>query len=231
MDQMTLRAEPRAPQGSRAARRLRRDGAVPAVVYGRDLDPITIAVDRRALYAVLHTEAGLNALINLEVDGAQKVLTVAREVRRHPVRGDIVHLDFIKISLDEKIAAEVAIDYQGTPAGVEEGGVVETIRTAVHLRALPMDIPDHVSVDVSAMVVGDTLKVADLPAIENVEYLDDPDASLVTVVIPRIVEEPEPEVEEELEEGVEVEGEVEGEPAEGVEEGPAEESAEEEEHR
>lgn len=228
MDQVTLRAEPRPARGSRAARRMRRDGAVPAVLYGRGLDPLTLAVDQRDLHVVLHTEAGLNALINLEVEGGDKVLTVAREVQRHPVRGDIVHLDFIKISLDEKITAEVAVHYQGTPLGVEEGGVVETIRTAVHLRAFPMDIPDHISVDISGMTVGDTLKVSDLPVIENVEYIDDPEASLVTVVIPRIVEVAEPEPEEELEEGVEVEGEIEGEPAEGAAEAPSEESGSEE---
>jgi large subunit ribosomal protein L25 len=214
MDQVTLRAEPRIAAGTRPARRLRRTGSVPAVLYGRGLDPRTVSVDKRDLYGVLHTEAGANALINLEVEGEKnKFLTVAREVQRDPVRGEIIHLDFISISLDEPIAAEVYIEYLGIPAGVEEGGVVETIRTAVNVMALPMEIPASIPLDISAMVVGDTMKIADLPAIDGVEYTDDPDASLATVIVPKLVEEAVPEVEE----GEEVEGEMvdeEGEPIE-----------------
>jgi large subunit ribosomal protein L25 len=169
------------------------------MVYGRGLDAVTISVDRRELYSVLHTESGANALIDLSVEGQKKLLTVAREVQRDPVRGEIVHLDFISISLDEAIAAEVHVEYLGVPEGTQEGGVLETIRTVVNVSALPMDIPSSIPLDISEMVVGDTLKVADLPAIEGVEYTEDPDASLVTVVIPRIFEEPV--VEGDLEEG------------------------------
>jgi large subunit ribosomal protein L25 len=178
---------------------MRRDGHIPAMVYGRGLDAVTISVDRRELYAVLHTESGANALIDLSVEGQKKLLTVAREVQRDPVRGEIVHLDFISISLDDAIAAEVHVEYLGVPEGTKEGGVLETIRTVVNVSALPMDIPASIPLDISAMIVGDTLKVADLPAIEGVEYTEDPDASLVTVVIPRLFEEPV--VEEALEEG------------------------------
>jgi large subunit ribosomal protein L25 len=169
------------------------------MVYGRGLDAVTISVDRRELYSVLHTESGANALIDLSVEGQKKLLTVAREVQRDPVRGEIVHLDFISISLDEAIAAEVHVEYLGVPEGTQEGGVLETIRTVVNVSALPMDIPSSIPLDISEMIVGDTLKVADLPAIEGVEYTEDPDASLVTVVIPRIFEEPV--VEGDLEEG------------------------------
>jgi large subunit ribosomal protein L25 len=212
MDQVKLRAERRTDFGTRPARRMRRIGKIPAVLYGRGLDPMTLSVDRRDLYGALHTEAGANALIDLAIDGSKKsFLTVAREVQRDPVRGEIVHLDFISISLDEPIHAEVQVEYLGTPAGVEDGGVVETIRTVVNIMALPMEIPASIPIDISAMVVNDTLKVADLPDVEGVEYLDDPDASLVTVIVPRIVEVEEP-VEEEL-----LEGEEEGEEGEGEE--------------
>lgn len=214
MDQVKLSAEARSEFGSRPTRRMRRTGKVPAVVYGRGLDPMTVSVDRRDLYGVLHTEAGANALIDLSVEGSKKsYLTVAREVQRDPVRGEITHLDFISISLDEPIHAEVQVEYLGTPAGVEEGGVVETIRTVVNILALPMEIPGSIPIDISAMVINDTMKVADLPAVDGVEYLDDPDASLVTVIVPRIVEVEEPEVDE-LAEGEEGE---EGELAEGEE--------------
>lgn len=194
MDQVTLRAEARTETGSRPGRRRRAAGEVPAVLYGRGLDPISVSVNRRDLYAALHTEAGSNALINLAVEGSKKpYLTVAREIQRHPVRGEIAHVDFISISLDEAIAAEVFLEFVGTPEAVKhEGAILETIRTAVHLKALPMDIPGHITVDISDLEIGTTLKVADLPAIDGVEYLDDPETDLVTVAIPRVVVEEEP---------------------------------------
>lgn len=189
MDQVTLRAEPRTDFGTRPSRRSRRDGTVPAIVYGRGLDAVAVSVGRRELHSALHTDAGSNALINLDLAGGKTLLTVAREIQRHPVRGDIVHLDFINISLDEKIEAEVGLEFLGTPRGVKvDAGIVETIRASVAVMALPMDIPPHIPLDISAMEVGDTLKLSDLPVIEGVEYLDDPDTDLVSVTIPRAVE-------------------------------------------
>lgn len=192
MDQVKLRAEPRIERGSRVGRRLRRTGAVPAVLYGRGLDPVSVAVDRRELYAILHTEAGANAIINLEVVGTKKpFLTVAREVQRHPVRGEISHLDFISISLDEEIHAEVALEFIGQPVGVKrDAGIVETIRIMVNVSALPMDVPGHITLDISELGVGDGLTVADLPEIKGVLYLDPPETDIVQVIIPRIVLEP-----------------------------------------
>ncbi|MEX0825303.1 MAG: 50S ribosomal protein L25 [Acidimicrobiia bacterium] len=223
MDQVSLRAEPRTVAGTRPSKRLRGAGKVPAILYGRGLDPQALVVDRRELYAVLHTEAGSNALINLEVEGTKKpFLTVAREIQRHPVRGEVAHLDFISISLDVKIHAEVGIEFHGVPGPVRtEGALVETIRNSVMVEALPLDIPAHIQLDISAMEVGDTLKVSDLGAIAGVEYLDDEDASIVTVIIPRIVEEEVKEpVEGEAVEGEEgLAGEAAGDEAEGDDEG------------
>lgn len=221
MDQVTLRADVRTESGSRPAKRLRRQGLVPAVVYGRGTDPISVIVSARDLYGALRTEAGANALINLEVEGGDNVLTVAREIQRHPVRGEIAHLDFIKVSLDEAIQADVGIELTGEPIGVrEEGGVVETIEVSVVIEALPTEIPSSIRLDISEMNVGDTLTIGDLPTIDGVTYVDDEDRPLVSVLVPRVAEEPE--VEEGLEE---IEGELaEGELAEG--EAPTEESAE-----
>lgn len=203
MEQVTLRAEAGRTPGSRSARRMRREGFVPAVVYGRDQDATPVAVATRELYAALHTEAGYNALINLEVDGGGTVLTVAREIQRHPVRGEIVHLDFVKISLTEAIEAEVAIEVLGEPVGVREGGILEVVRNSVAISALPMAIPSQIELDVAELDVGDSLKVSDLPVVEGVTYLDDPEQTLVTVVLPRAEVEEEPEVaeDEELLEG------------------------------
>jgi large subunit ribosomal protein L25 len=209
MQQETLRAQKRVSSGSRPARRLRREGQVPAIVYGRDLDTVSLRVSDRDLYSILHTEAGLNALINLEIEDGGSVLTVAREVQRDPVRGDITHLDFIKVSLDEEIEAEVSLQLVGTPIGVrEDQGLVEAIETTLMIRALPTQIPNAVELDIADLSVGDGLKVADLPQIEGVTYLADEEAPLVTILAPTVVEE---EVAEELLEGLE------GEEVEGVE--------------
>ena len=116
--EVTLRAETGRPQGSRPSRRLRRAGRVPAVVYGKDIEPKAIAVDRRELYGALHTDAGLNALINLEIDGGNNQLTMAKAVGRHPVRGEIIHVDFVTISLTETTRVDVALELQGDPVGV-----------------------------------------------------------------------------------------------------------------
>ena len=220
MDQITLRAETGRETGTRPSRRLRREDKVPATVYGRGIDAITVAIDKRELYAALTTEAGLNALITLEV-GKDEHLSVAREIQRHPVRGEITHLDFIRISLDEAIEAEVAIEFIGIPAGVsDEGGIVETVNTSVMVRALPTDIPASFPAEISELEIGDTFTVAMLAEIEGVENLSDPDMPLATIVIPAalLVEEAVEEEEEGLEgeEGIEGEEGAEGETAEGA---------------
>jgi large subunit ribosomal protein L25 len=195
MEQETLVAQKRTTSGSRPARRMRRDGRVPAVVYGSDLETTSISVDSRELGATLHTEAGLNALINVVVEGGGEVLAVAREIQRDPVRGNITHLDLIQVSLDIEIEAEVTIEYVGVPAGVrEEGGFVEAIETSVVLLALPTAIPASIEVDITELGIGDSLKVEDLPVIEGVIYTTDEDRPLVTVLLPSIEEEPEPEL-------------------------------------
>jgi large subunit ribosomal protein L25 len=184
MEQVTLRAEVGRTTGTRESRRLRRAGQVPAVVYGHGLDSVSVAVDRRALHGALHTEAGLNALINLGVEG-NDYLTVAREVQRHPVRGDIIHLDFIQISLDEVIEAEVHVEFVGVPVGVrEQHGIVETVHSSVVISALPTAIPSHITVDISSFVINDTVRVSDLPELPGVTYMTEPTQIMMMVAVP-----------------------------------------------
>lgn len=214
MEQVSLRAQLGRTPGSRSSRRLRREGQVPAIVYGHDMESISIAVDARELYGALHTEAGLNALITLEVDG-DEILTMARIVERHPYRSEYQHVDFQKISLTETVHAEVPIHFEGEPVGVQEGGVLSPAKTTVQIEALVTQIPGHIELEISALEIGDALRIGDLPQVEGVTYLDDPEAVVVSVTVPAAeIEEPEPEPVE-GEEGVEpVEG---AEPAEGEE--------------
>lgn len=217
--ELTLRAETGRPMGSRPARRLRREGMVPATVYGRDREPVSVAVNARELYSVLHTEAGVNALITLDIGDDDSVLTMAKEIQRHPYRSEYNHVDFLAISLTEKVTADVSITFEGEPVGVRlNGGIIETLRNSITIEALPQEIPSAISLDINELDIGDTLKISDLPDLEGVDYLDDPDSPVVTVVIPAAVV-----AEEEVEEGLE-EGE-EGEEVEEVEE--AEETSDE----
>jgi large subunit ribosomal protein L25 len=206
MQQETLRATKRTTQGTRASKRLRRDGRIPAVVYGTDVaEPHAIHVAQRELQAVLRTEAGLNALIEVDVDGEQ-ILTVAREIQRNPVRGEIDHLDFIQVSLDTEIEADVHVEYVGIPFGVlEEEGIAETLNSSVTITALPNAIPTSIEIDISHLGLHDTLTVADLPVLDGVTYTAAEDYPLLTVVTPaaEIVEEVVVEEGEELEEGEE----------------------------
>jgi len=215
-DQITLRAQKGRETGSAASRRIRKAGDVPAIVYGADLDePMLITVNRRELRAVLTTEAGTNALINLEVDGSEH-LTLARQIEKHPYRTEIRHVDFVTVSLTDTIVTDVVLDFLGTPVAAEEGGVLSTPISSVSIEVLATKIPSSIEVDVSQMTMSDSLRVSDLPELEGVTYLDDPERTVATIVIPRA----EIEVEEEVAEGEEL--------AEGEEgaEGEGEEAAE-----
>ncbi|HVM12839.1 MAG TPA: 50S ribosomal protein L25 [Egibacteraceae bacterium] len=191
-DQVTLAARARAGSGKGEARALRREGRVPAVTYGADLDEArAISVDALDLYHALHTDAGLNAIINLEVDGEQQ-LVIARELQRHPVKRHLVHADFVTISRTVKIHVEVRIVTEGTAPGEDEGGVAEQQLYTIPVEVLPLEVPDQLVLDISDMQVGDVKRVQDLALPEGVVSLEDPERTIVTVNVPSL-EVPEPE--------------------------------------
>lgn len=200
MSEITLRAQTGREPGSRSTRRLRREGMVPAIVYGLGIEPVPVAVDERELHTALHTEAGTNAIISLEIEGGDTLTTMARVIERHPFRSEYRHIDFVKVDLTQTVQTEVAIHFEGEPAGVREGGVFSPAKTHVLIEVLPTAIPGHIELDISEVEVGGSLRVEDLPAIAGVTYIDDPDAVIMSITTPaaEIVEEP-----EEGEEGVE----------------------------
>jgi large subunit ribosomal protein L25 len=220
-DRATLKAQPRTDFGSRESRRLRRSGLVPGVVYGGGSEARPFQVNDREVRNVL-VHGG--ALIDLEIEGAGSVPVVIKEEQRDPVRGNLIHLDLQEVKLDEEIQADVTIELLGTEEapGVKEGGVLEHVTHQVTISALPTAIPESIPVDVSGMVIGDTMQLSAVVAPEGVEFFlgedQDPDEiTIATLNPPRVEEEPEPELEEEAE-LVGEEGEVpEGEeaPAEG----------------
>lgn len=227
MDQVSLRARAGRKPGSRESRRIRRTGQVPAIVYGSDLEPIPVQVDSHDLHTALHTEAGSNAIINLEIDEGDTLTTMARVIEKHPFRNEYRHVDFVTVDLTQKITAEVTLQFEGVPAGVKEGGVFSPRRTTVEINVLPTEIPPFIELDVSEVEIGGSLRIEDLPDLEGIEYLEEPDAVVMSVTVPAAeIEEPEEEIEllegEELPEGVEGE-----EGAEETEEDGGEEEAEE----
>src|SRR4051794_6932158 len=182
--------------GSRVSRRLRRSGQVPGVVYGTpEGDCITFAADARELRRVL---VGSGALIDLKVDGEARPVIV-KDMQLHPVRSDIVHVDFVQVRLDEKIQTTIQIHAEGgdEAPGVKEGGVLELPTHQLNIEALPTAIPDQITVDVSGLGMQETMHLSALTPPEGVTFLDDPEETIIaTIVIP--AEEPaEPELEEE----------------------------------
>lgn len=183
--EVTLRAQPRTDAGKGPARQARMAGAVPAVLYGRGIKPISLIVDAKSMGHVLHTEAGANVLVNLEVDGGRRYLTMVREVQRHPVRGTLTHIDFVNTARDIKTHADVRVAVIGDSRGVREGGVVEHHLWQLKVEALPTDIPAHVEVDITNLGVGDHLRVADITLPEGVEVHDDPEAIVLSIIEPQ----------------------------------------------
>jgi large subunit ribosomal protein L25 len=223
-DRATLKAQPRSEFGSRTSRRLRRAGLVPGVVYGAGSEARPFQVNERDVRDVI-VHGG--ALIDVEIEGHGAVPAVIKEQQRHPVRGNLLHLDLLEVKLDTEIEADVAIELLGAEEapGVNEGGVLEHVTHELTISALPTAIPESIGADVSGMEIGDTLQLSALVAPEGVEFslgegVDPDEVTIATLSPPRVEEEPEPELEEEAE----LVGE-EGEVPEG-EEAPAEAEAE-----
>ena len=223
-----MKASQRTREGSRGTRRLREKGLVPGVVYGHGGDAKLFSVVDRELRVVLSEG---HALFDLEIEGQDAVPVVVKEQQHHPVKGDIIHLDFLEVNLDEKIEAEVALDLEGTDQapGVREGGVLEHVLREVTVEALPTEIPEVLTADVSEMQINDTLTLEAVAAPEGVTIVaDDPsEVTVATLSPPRVEEEPEPSAEEEAqligEDGEPIEGEEAAE-GEGGEESGSEDS-------
>lgn len=224
MADVVLAAEVGRPTGTRAVRRLRRDGKIPGVIYGRDTEPLPVAVVARELRVALTGEAGLNQLLSLHTDSGT-YLTLAREMQRHPVAQTITHVDFVIVRRDEVISADVPISLIGEATAVHHGdGLVEQQLFALSINALPADIPSGIEVDVSELTIGGQVRVSDLALPAGVTTDVDPESAVVVGQPPRVL------VTEEAAEEGEAEAAAEGEGAAGAAEptGEASEAAAEE---
>ena len=193
-----LAVEHREAAGSRAARRLRRTGSVPGIVYGGGEEPVPFSVDGRLLRQTL---AHAGAVIELSIDGAGGTPVVVKEIVRHPVSGETMHIDMLRVRLDQAISSTVVLDLVGAEdaPGVKEGGVLEQVTRELNIDALPGDIPDAVHHDVSHLQIGDTVTLEALTPPHGVTLTDDPETVVATLTPPKLQLEPEEEIEGETE--------------------------------
>ena len=218
-DSTKLSLNARDPEGSRTARRLRRSGQVPGVIYGEGGEPSHFSVDARILR---NTLAHSGAILDISVDGSKAAPVLVKDLQRHPVRGDIMHVDFLRVNMNETIHTTVVLELVGADhaPGVIEGGVLSQETREVNIEALPGDIPDSITHDVSAMKINDTLTLSAVTVPDGITLLDDLDETVIATITPPTVETTADDIE--VETALVGEG---GEPAKGADSEEAAESA------
>jgi large subunit ribosomal protein L25 len=201
-ERIQLGVKTRETAGSAESRRLRAAGLIPGVLYGDGKKAHPFSVEERELRRVLTGDHGLHAILDVVFDGQKTAHhAVLKEYQLDPVRPRLLHIDLHEVRLDQVIQAQVAVEPFGESTGVKEGGVLTLVLREINVEALPMEVPDRFEVDISALTIGDSLRVGDIRPPEGVTILDDPEAVVLNVTPPTKIEEPEPEELEELEEG------------------------------
>lgn len=209
MKETLLEAEVRAGSGKSVTRKLRMTGMLPAVLYGMDKEPQMLHVNARDLTRLLHSGGGENVLVDLVVSKTQPEKVLVKEVQHHPVTSKIVHIDFLRIDLTKKVTVMVPVHIVGIAEGVRGGGVMEVVSRELEVSCLPMDIPSHIDIDVTALKINDAIHVTDLQ-LGKLEILTDKARTVVTIQPPTVVKEVTPAAE--AVEGAVVEGEAVAEP-------------------
>lgn len=183
MAEVKLKAVKRDDTGKGSARRARAEGLVPAIVYGQGMEPISISVNRREFVTALQTDAGMNVLLNIDVDGSSTT-ALTREIQTDPVRGTLLHADFVKIDLKQEVEVEVPVHVVGEAPGVKEGGVLEHPLFTLHVRCLPTNVPESIDADISGLNIGDSLRVSELSEGRDFTILNDPESVVASVAAP-----------------------------------------------
>lgn len=185
---ITLKANKREDLKRAAINKLRNEGLIPAVVYGQEEAPVTVSVDNLELLKTVRDE-GRNAIIGLEIEDGDKVDVMLHEYQTHPVKGDVIHADFYIVDMKSEMDVEVPINLVGEAVGTKEGGILQQPMYELQVRAKPRDIPEEITVNVDELEIGDSINVEDLPKADNYEFMDEPDATLATVLAPEEEEE------------------------------------------
>jgi large subunit ribosomal protein L25 len=205
LDLIELEANIRTTVGNGPARRLRQAGQIPAVFYGPGTEPILLSIDTSDFEQVLKKSSIGQVLLNLVIkDGDTFAKTVmVKELQIHPVSRNFLHIDFYEIAMDRKIRVKVPIVTTGKAKGIEIGGILQIIRRELEVLCLPLETPQSIEIDIADLDMGDSIHIGDIPQQGDIEFLEDADRAVITVLIPKIEAEEEP-IEEEEEEGEEV---------------------------
>jgi large subunit ribosomal protein L25 len=170
----TLEAQPRAAGNKNEARRVRRGGKIPAIVYGAGKQAAPVSVDPRQVLRILHSETGHNTIFDLSLDGGERAKAMIVDWQYEPIKGKLLHIDLKRISMDQKLKVMVPIELKGEPAGVkQQGGLLEQMLREVEVECLPADIPSFIEADVSELVFGKVLRVSDLPHTDKLKFITD----------------------------------------------------------
>ncbi len=187
MEQIALKASLREGKGKQKSIKVRKEGLVPGIVYHRGEQSVSISLVEKDLLKILRASAGENVLISLTVEGSKKKArpVLIKEIQHHPVKRNVLHVDFNEISLSEKITVDVEVVAQGESIGVkQDGGVLEHVLREVHVQCLPTDIPKHIDVDVTGLKLGDSIHVRDLKVSDKIKVLNDGDVLIFQVKLP-----------------------------------------------
>lgn len=190
-DQINITAASRSDLGKGASKRLRKTGRVPAIVYGTGVEPTSVDVDALEMYHALHTPAGMNVLIRLEVEGEEH-LTIVREIQRHAVRGDLMHIDFQAVNREQLIPADIPIHLENEEAPKNTGGIVNLVLHTVPIHVRPLEVPTFFTLDLAGLEIGDVKRVEDLrdQLPKDAEFDIEPERTVVTINAPTIEAEP-----------------------------------------
>jgi len=203
-EQIKLSATSRTEKGKGVAKRLRREGKLPAVVYGHKTDPIALTIDSKQLLKLIVEGKSEHKLFGLSIEGNGKPIekiVMIKELQIDPLKRNFLHVDFFEVAMDEEITLSLVIKLVGEAPGVEMGGMLQQVRREIEIKCLPSQIPDTVEIDVSALNIGDSVHLNDIQLPEGIKVLDDADLTIATVLAPVVEKEVEPEeVEGELEE-------------------------------
>ncbi len=198
MLEVKIKTNKRTKVGKQQVNYLRKNGLIPAILYGHGEETINISIPEKEFCHLLQKEKGENIIIGIELPGDKIKKTIIKEIQRNPVTSRILHVDFQHLIMTEKVHMQVPIILTGTPEGIKSGGVLEHLLRKINVRCLPKDIPPHIEVEVSELKLGDSVHISDL-SVENVEILEEPTETITTILIPKIVKE---EVKEEVVEEV-----------------------------
>ncbi|MBW2603924.1 MAG: 50S ribosomal protein L25/general stress protein Ctc [Deltaproteobacteria bacterium] len=211
MNLIELKTKTRTTTGDGPARRLRMSGQIPAVLYGPKTEPVLLAVNNSDLELVFKKGGIGNVVLNLVIQKNGETLTIPvmiKELQSHPVSRKFIHADFYEIKMDQKITAKIPVVTTGTAKGVELGGILQIVRRELEVQCLPLEVPDSIEIDISDLDVGDSIHVGKIRLEGEIEFLEDDSYTVVTVLTPKLEEEPEEEEAAEEEEAEKGEGET-----------------------